>query len=99
MAMSLPLNWFQRLFRRRDLDCKDIQDFSSDYIDDGLSPTLGDRFRHHLDGCEKCNTFVSTLRATILTLRDLPRRPVPTDLKDRVRQRLQQESEAPTQDP
>ena len=97
--MSLPLHWLQRLFGRRGLDCNDIKDLSSDYVDECLSPTLGDRFRHHLEGCEKCNAFVSTLRATILTLRDLPRRPVPPDLKERVRRRLQQERESPARDP
>ena len=52
----------------------------------------------HLDDCERCNTFVATLRATVPTLRDLPRRTAPEELHRRVHETLDRErqTEPPT---
>ena len=74
------------------LDCEDIKDLSSGYVDDELSRSVSGNFRRHLDSCENCNAFVATFRATVLTLRDLPKRPAPGDLRARINERIEAEA-------
>ena len=86
--MSL-FRWPLPLLRRdKTLCCKDIADLSSDYVDNSLAPSLAAQFRAHMNSCPDCNTFYATFRATVLTLRSLPTRTAPPDLKDRIRSRI-----------
>jgi len=80
----------RRLFRKRgSTECTEVREQSSEYLDGGLPTTVGERFRFHLQQCENCNAFVATLRATVNTLRGLPRRPVPQDLQSRIMEKTQ----------
>ena len=87
-----PLKWIRRLIRRGELDCDDIRSLSSDYVDGTISESVAENFRRHLAECQNCSRFVATFRATVLTLRDLPRRTAPVDLRDRVNERIQAEA-------
>ena len=85
---SGPVGWVRKLLGRGELDCEEIRDLSSEYVDGTLRESISTRFRRHLDTCENCNSFVATFRATVLTLRDLPRRQPPDDLTKRVQEQI-----------
>ena len=97
--MSL-FRWFSR-FSRRDttLCCQDIEELSSGYVDEDLSPSIAAQFKAHMGACPDCNTFYATFRATVLTLRNFPKRPAPPDLKDRIQARIAAESRGGQPDP
>ncbi len=78
-------------FGRNQLDCAEVAGLSSDYIDGELPPSLRERFQRHVDNCARCNPFVATLRATVLTLRDLPRHQASADLRKRIQECLENE--------
>ena len=85
------VEWARRLVGRGELDCGDIEANCSDYVDDELSATVAQKFRSHMDSCTDCNTLVATFRATVLTLRDLPRRTPSSDLRAKIRSRIAEE--------
>ena len=95
-----PIAWLRRLSGRAEFDCDDVHENSSEYVDEELSPSVSNKFRAHMDSCTDCNIFVATFRATVMTLRDLPRRPASNDLQDRIRERISVEPDGfPGQDP
>ena len=58
---------------------------ASEYLEDSLSPKLVWEFSYHAERCKGCNTFLSTLRATLGMLKSLPSREAPEELKQRLR--------------
>ena len=81
-------------FGRDQFDCDEVRAYSSDYVDSELADSLRHRFRRHLDGCANCSSFVATLRATVLTLRDVPKHSAPANLRERVEECLEDERRA-----
>ncbi|MEX2598390.1 MAG: zf-HC2 domain-containing protein, partial [Dehalococcoidia bacterium] len=71
----------------------EIQEQASEYVEDSLPRLLAARFRFHLRSCEKCNAFVATLRAMILTMRDAPLEGGPADLAQRIRDRISEDGD------
>ena len=88
----LNSSWVRRLFGTRELSCDDIVELSSDYVDDEISGSVARRFRRHIDDCTDCNTFVATFRATVMTLRDIPRLAASADLRARVKECIEAEA-------
>ena len=86
------MNWLRRLSGNKEFDCNDVQENCSDYVDEELSPSVSQKFNAHMDSCTDCNTFVATFRATVLTIRDLPKRPPSADLQERIQSRIAAES-------
>ena len=84
MMSSGPIRWVRRLLPGRELDCEDVRSLSSEYVEDTLKESIASNFRRHLEGCQNCSTFVATFRATVLTLRDLPRRSAPPELREKL---------------
>ncbi|MEK9659104.1 MAG: zf-HC2 domain-containing protein [Chloroflexota bacterium] len=81
------LSWFRRRASGAQDDCTDchgVQEHCSEFVDGELPPTMSAQFRAHMDACPDCNGFVATFRATVLTIRDLPRRSSPATLRERV---------------
>lgn len=74
-----------------ELDCRQVRELSSDYIDQELDTRTEDRVRGHLERCGPCRSFVRTLRATVDLLRHTPRQEPPQGFVDRVRSRLRQQ--------
>ncbi len=72
----------------KDLECDDIQELGSDYIDEELNSKVAEKVRGHISWCGPCNAFMSTLRATVDILRASPKKDAPAGFKDRVRQSL-----------
>ena len=95
MQMGGIIGRVRRLFGRGELDCKEIRDLSSEYLDDSLPSSIGNRFRAHIDDCHNCNAFVATLRATVLTLRDLPRHSASPALRERIQRGLEESLQEP----
>ena len=91
-----PMGWLRRLSGRGEFDCNDVHENCSDYVDEEMTKSTSRKFRAHVDSCHDCNIFVSTFRATVMTLRDLPRRSAPPELRDRIRDSIQAEHHGPT---
>ncbi len=83
-----------RMFGRRDrdLDCNDVREHSSNYIDEELADETAKKIREHISWCGPCNSFINTLVATVGLLRSTPKEEPPSDFKDRIRKHLQQNS-------
>ena len=83
------------MFRRKsdDLDCKDVKELSSDYIDGDLEDTKASQLSRHLSWCAPCNAFVNTLRATVELLRATPKQEAPDGFRDRIREELRRDAD------
>jgi RNA polymerase sigma-70 factor (ECF subfamily) len=58
--------------QRRPTRCKAMFAELSNYLDEQLDDSLCDELEKHLDGCEPCQVFVATLKATIEQCRKVP---------------------------
>jgi len=94
-----PFSRLDRLRGPKPMDCAEVRGYSSSFVDGDLRGRVASRFRQHVGRCKDCNSFVATLRATVLTLRDLPRAVPPPDLRERIKQRIASEGDAPTANP
>jgi hypothetical protein len=70
----------------------DPYDNCSDHIDEEMAGTVAIKFRAHMDIYLVCNTFVSTFRATVMTLRDLPWRSLIAGIQEKVMAQISVES-------
>jgi anti-sigma factor RsiW len=48
-----------------DLDCRDVVEVVTDYLEGGLAPGDRRRFDRHLAACEGCQVYLEQLRAVI----------------------------------
>ena len=78
------LSPFKKLFRRGEVDCKEVRRLSSDYLEDGLAPPKHSAILAHLSRCGPCRAFVETLASTIGFLSRLPRVPAPSSSKQSI---------------
>jgi MFS family permease len=63
------------------LDCHDVVELVTDFLEGELDPHAELRFTNHVHGCLGCSRYVAQVRRTIELLRDLPegeRLPAPT---------------------
>ena len=79
-------------FGNSELSCVKIREMSSEYLDGDLEPKSLWKFTYHSERCSGCSTFISSLRASIQMLKDLPHREAPEDLKQRLRDQFSEES-------
>ena len=86
-------DWFRGKSSGQEVDCDCIHENCSEYVDQQMEPSMAQRFEQHMSDCPDCGTFVRTFRATVLTVRDLPRRTPSSDLKQRIRDRIASESD------
>lgn len=78
-----------RLFKRdREVDCGHVRGVSSDYIEGELDEEAAAAVKAHLEWCNACRAFISTLRATIRLLGSSRRPGAPASFRERLRQRL-----------
>ncbi|MCH7800221.1 MAG: zf-HC2 domain-containing protein [Chloroflexi bacterium] len=64
---------------------------SSDYIDGELSEARAATVSSHILNCGPCRSFINTLRATVKLLRSTPKEVPPSDYKQRLQERLNEE--------
>lgn len=57
------------------LECAELVELVTDWLDDALSPDDRARFEAHLAACDDCAAFVMQFRETIAALHTLPAEP------------------------
>jgi anti-sigma factor RsiW len=87
------MNWIKKLVSKQEFDCDDVVENCSEYIDNEMPAETNTKFEAHVDDCPDCGTFVKTFRATVMTIRDLPRRAPEGNLKQRIQERLTNEGD------
>ena len=80
-----------KMLRRGEVDCNEVQRRSSDYLEEDLPPPKLSAIRAHLSNCGPCRAFVDTLAATIGILSRLPRISVPPSFKESTMERIKRE--------
>jgi len=70
------------------LSCEDLMQRASEYLDEALPPGEREAFDRHLATCAGCTRHLRELLQTIQRLRSLPREPMPSEMKERLRQAL-----------
>jgi anti-sigma factor RsiW len=50
---------------REDLDCDELVELVTEYLEDALTPEERTRFEHHLVWCPWCVTYVRQIRAAM----------------------------------
>lgn len=55
-----------------DLNCDELVELVTDYLDGALDDETGHRVADHLAGCDGCTTYVDQVRQTIATLGSSP---------------------------
>ena len=55
------------LSRRNELNCQQVVELVTDYLEHSLSRTDRRRFERHLKGCPNCTNYLEQMRITIAT--------------------------------
>ena len=55
-----------------DLNCDEVVELVTEFLDGGLDDEAQARFVDHLSGCDGCGAYLDQMRRTIRTLEDLP---------------------------
>jgi len=69
-----------------DLNCDQLVELVTDYLDGALDEETERRVADHLVGCDGCTTYVQQIRRTITTLGSAP--PADVELSDEARDAL-----------
>jgi len=77
------------------MQCKQVHDHLSAYLDRELTAELSSAVRHHLASCPECRAMLEELRATADLLGRLPVREAPAGLADDVRNEIERRMLAP----
>lgn len=75
------------------MDCKDIFENLSGYIDEELAVRTCKEIEVHLAGCENCRVVVNTLRRTVTLYHSIPAKTMPGDVRLRLHKRIRLECE------
>ncbi len=62
------------------MNCRELFERLSEYLDGELSPERCAEIRRHMDGCDPCINFAKTLRVTADLCRRLPAHRVPPEV-------------------
>ena len=82
-------NRIHRIFWRKKIDCPEVRDMSSDFLEDELSPSSQAKIQAHLRICPSCTAFIKSLASTISLLGKLPKSKPPPALKRNIRERVE----------
>ena len=77
-----------KIFRRGELDCDEVRDLSSDYLEEDLPQPKVSGIQAHLNNCGPCRAFVDTLAATIGVLARFPKVQAPASFKESLMERI-----------
>jgi hypothetical protein len=79
-----------------DIECRQIAELLTDYVEDRLPRATKELIDWHIDGCEPCVAFVNTFRSTLRAVSRLPDPPpIPKELRQRLLAALRDESAPP----
>ena len=79
---------FMKVFHPNEVDCIDMRQLSSDYLEESLPPKKAAAVQTHLGNCGPCRAFVDTLASTIGILRRFPGANPPDSLKQSVMDKI-----------
>jgi anti-sigma factor RsiW len=68
------------------MDCNELVEVITDYLEDTMSPEDRARFDEHLVCCEGCTTYLAQMRATLTAMGRIP----PETVSGQARKRLLQ---------
>ena len=67
-----------------DLECRELVELVTDYLEGALGPDERARFELHLAVCDGCAAYLRQLRATLCAAGRLRARPIPVDERKRL---------------
>jgi anti-sigma factor RsiW len=70
------------LLRPDPLACQELVELVTDYLEGALSRRDRRRMERHLSGCEACQTYLESVRATVRTLGELPAEPADPEVRE-----------------
>ncbi|VAX17882.1 hypothetical protein MNBD_NITROSPINAE01-1067 [hydrothermal vent metagenome] len=77
------------------MECREIFDRLSEYIDRELDPSLCDEIENHIKDCEPCVAFINTLKKTVeLFNKELPSNDIPKPVSANLHEFLKKELDA-----
>jgi hypothetical protein len=71
------------------MECKDLVQYLSDYIDHNLDEALTQEAQEHLATCENCRVVLDTTQQTIFLYREQGKREIPAARRKRLFNQLQ----------
>jgi predicted anti-sigma-YlaC factor YlaD len=69
--------------------CKEMSGLITDYLEGSLTLTQRVRFQMHMGLCLACRNYLSQMKYTVTTLRQLPSDPIPSQIKEELLRRFQ----------
>jgi predicted anti-sigma-YlaC factor YlaD len=70
------------------VNCKSIVKELSNYLEEGLEPSLKSSIEKHLENCEDCRIVVDTTKKTVQIFCNSEPAPLPDDTRQRLRDAL-----------
>jgi hypothetical protein len=67
-----------------DLECRELVELVTDYLEGALGPCERVRFELHLAVCDGCTAYLRQLRATLRAAGWLRERPIPVHVRERL---------------
>ena len=61
----------------RALECQELVEIITDYLEDALSPADRERFEGHIVGCAGCTAYLEQMRMTVATVGRLREQDIP----------------------
>ena len=80
-------NWIAKIRGRNEIDCPEVRELASDYLEDGPAHSSRSKIESHLSVCPSCTAFIKSLASTIALLGKLPKSKPPASLKRKIRKR------------
>ena len=87
----MMLRPIRKLFRGGEVDCQEVRELSSAYLENELNESKRSAVHVHLSKCGPCMAFVDTLSATIGILAKLPLVTAPSTFKQSLMSRIKQD--------
>ena len=72
------------------MECNELVQYLSDYIDQNLEEDLVEAAQEHLATCENCRVVLDTTQKTIFLYREQGKRTIPAGRRQRLFDQLQQ---------
>lgn len=66
------------------MNCRELVEFLMDFLDGSLPPEHHQRVKEHIESCPPCEVYLETYRLTIQITRQLPCKPLPPELSQRL---------------
>jgi len=63
------------------MNCRQVVELMTDYLEGALSPVERARFEEHIAGCDGCRAYLQQLRTTRRVLGRLADEPVPAEVE------------------